>query len=982
MAQTVKQQVELAPTIFIEGLGEGTPLSDSIIGSSRSDLIRALSGDDTVFALDENDSLLGGEGQDYMNGNAGNDFLDGGLGNDCLRGGKGLDIFLGNSGSDILFGDRESDTILGNEGDDSIFGGKDNDSIIGGGEDDLLFGDRGNDLVNGDIGNDTIVGGVGDDRLLGNDGGDTLFGETGRDILEGNAGDDVLFGGKDADSLEGGVGADFLSGDIGKDTLTGGIGQDTFNLEPNSESPGVSGADFISDFSNEDLINLSNGLTFEDLSIFPSEENPDNTIISVGGTNGDFLAVLAGVESSTIDSSSFVTVSLPRATPPRVTPTPTPIVTPTPTPIVTPAPTPNIVEPINNPGNTIVSVGGTNSDLLTVTVSIPLGITPGVTPAPAPAPIPAPAPAPIPAPAPTPTPTPTPSNLPPKAEDDNFITNKDEPLTITAEKLLENDSDPEGDPFSISAIDRPQNGSLLKENSITYVYTPNPAFKGNDSFSYSISDGNNNSDTAQVNIKVNDPPQLANNRGIILLKNGARQNILNTNLLVTDTDNTIEEITYNLIRTPIQGNLRLVNKRLDQNDTFSQADINNNLILYTPGKTAGNFPFFFSVSDGDGGSIAKTSFSIRVVDNIIERGNGNNNINGTQENDYLIGNSGNDTLSGGNGDDIFDGGAGEDILLGEAGNDSLFGGEETDTLFGGIGDDTLDGGADNDSLLGQGGNDLLLGAEQQDTLEGGLGDDTLDGGTDNDSLSGGDDNDSLLGNLGNDTLRGDSGNDTINGGADSDSILGGIGDDSLFGGSGSDTLDGNEGNDFLGGKEGNDSINGSLGDDILNGGFGSDRLTGNQGADSFFFEVPNEGVDVITDFNGDNVDAFLFRSKNFGNLTNPPGTATEFFSVIVSLDNLGSQGQNISEQELIIFENKFENVQQVNSILKNQNGSGTNPAFFIYVNNSLNSKVILGYDPNLQDDNSPAFDLAVINNIPVFSDAINTIIDSSDFKFI
>ncbi|RQH19906.1 chemotaxis protein CheB, partial [Okeania hirsuta] len=99
-----------------------------------------------------------------------------------------------------------------------------------------------------------------------------------------------------------GVGADFLSGDLGADTISGGIGQDTFNITRDSGGPGVSSADFINDFSNEDLIGLSNGLSFEELSIFASEDNPDNTIISVGGTNGNFLAVLEGVESSTIDS--------------------------------------------------------------------------------------------------------------------------------------------------------------------------------------------------------------------------------------------------------------------------------------------------------------------------------------------------------------------------------------------------------------------------------------------------------------------------------------------------------------------------------------------------------------------------------------------------------------------------------------------------------------------------------------------------------
>ena len=41
MVQTVKQQVGLPPAISIEGLGEGTLLSDFIIGSSREDTITA-----------------------------------------------------------------------------------------------------------------------------------------------------------------------------------------------------------------------------------------------------------------------------------------------------------------------------------------------------------------------------------------------------------------------------------------------------------------------------------------------------------------------------------------------------------------------------------------------------------------------------------------------------------------------------------------------------------------------------------------------------------------------------------------------------------------------------------------------------------------------------------------------------------------------------------------------------------------------------
>ena len=69
----------------------------------------------------------------------------------------------------------------------------------------------------------------------------------------------------------------------------------------------------------------------------------------------------------------------------------------------------------------------------------------------------------------------------------------------------------------------------------------------------------------------------------------------------------------------------------------------------------------------------KLTFSIIVVDNLIERGGGDNSINGTPASDYILGNAGEDTINGRAGDDVLDGGADADSILGEAGNDSLFG---------------------------------------------------------------------------------------------------------------------------------------------------------------------------------------------------------------------------------------------------------------------------------------------------------------------
>jgi Ca2+-binding RTX toxin-like protein len=168
--------------------------------------------------------------------------------------------------------------------------------------------------------------------------------------------------------------------------------------------------------------------------------------------------------------------------------------------------------------------------------------------------------------------------------------------------------------------------------------------------------------------------------------------------------------------------------------------------------------------------------------------------------------------------------------------------------------------------------------------------------------------------------------------------------------------------------------------DIVGGGAGSDLLTGDAGDDFFYYETPSEGVDVIADFStgSSGKDRFLFRSANFGGLTNS-GTTNDFSSFIVR--NIGSAGDDISKQEVILFESKFDGAQAVNAVLKNQKGSGKGGAFFVYLNNTF-SKYVLGFDPNVADDSLPAFDLGVLNSIPTVPGALSTVITAPDFKFI
>ena len=75
------------------------------------------------------------------------------------------------------------------------------------------------------------------------------------------------------------------------------------------------------------------------------------------------------------------------------------------------------------------------------------------------------------------------------------------PETTLLLDVLANDMDVDGDRLSISIQAAPQHGTVYVDG-ILVVYIPDPGFSGADAFSYSISDGNGGSDTAQVNVTV------------------------------------------------------------------------------------------------------------------------------------------------------------------------------------------------------------------------------------------------------------------------------------------------------------------------------------------------------------------------------------------------------------------------------------------------------------------------------------------------
>jgi hypothetical protein len=96
------------------------------------------------------------------------------------------------------------------------------------------------------------------------------------------------------------------------------------------------------------------------------------------------------------------------------------------------------------------------------------------------------------------------ANCPPVAVDDSAATSQNTPVTIN---VVENDSDPNGDPLTVTSVTDPPHGSAVNNGNGTVTYTPDSGFVGNDSFGYTICDDGAPPlcDTATVAVTITAP---------------------------------------------------------------------------------------------------------------------------------------------------------------------------------------------------------------------------------------------------------------------------------------------------------------------------------------------------------------------------------------------------------------------------------------------------------------------------------------------
>lgn len=105
----------------------------------------------------------------------------------------------------------------------------------------------------------------------------------------------------------------------------------------------------------------------------------------------------------------------------------------------------------------------------------------------------------------------TPVNDPPVAADDSGSTKENTPVTLN---VLGNDKDADGDPLTITEIDgtpvQPGDVVTLKDGTGTatlnpdgtITFTPNQAYNGPATFTYTVTDGKGGVDSGTVNIAV------------------------------------------------------------------------------------------------------------------------------------------------------------------------------------------------------------------------------------------------------------------------------------------------------------------------------------------------------------------------------------------------------------------------------------------------------------------------------------------------
>ncbi|WP_259069721.1 cadherin-like domain-containing protein, partial [Salinibacter ruber] len=150
----------------------------------------------------------------------------------------------------------------------------------------------------------------------------------------------------------------------------------------------------------------------------------------------------------------------------------------------------------------------------------------------------------------------------------------------------------------------------LEARSVSYVH--DGVGTGTDSFTFNLRDAAGDGPTGQTfSIKVQsaaEAPAVTTNEGLTLTE-GESAPITSAELEATDGDNAAGELTFEVTSGPSQGEIQVDGS---QSSTFTQADINNELVSYDhTASSSDNDSFELEVSDPNGSSVSAT-FDVTV----------------------------------------------------------------------------------------------------------------------------------------------------------------------------------------------------------------------------------------------------------------------------------------------------------------------------------------------------------------------------------
>jgi uncharacterized delta-60 repeat protein len=243
------------------------------------------------------------------------------------------------------------------------------------------------------------------------------------------------------------------------------------------------------------------------------------------------------------------------------------------------------------------------------------------------------------------------NNVAPTATNNSYATSQ--AIAVSGNVITDNtgsgaDSDPAGanDPLTVSSHTNPANGTLVISASGVFTYTPNSTFAGTDSFTYTISDGDDGFATATVTIVVT----AAAPGSIVTIPDCC---LGRTALLIVGT----------------AGNDTI---QVEPGSSSSTLTVTINGVSSTVARPSDRIIVMAGAGDDDvqlAGAIANPAWLYGEA--------GNDHLNNGSGGGLLLGGDGNDELLGGDGRDVMIGGQGADRLIGNANDDILIAGLTT-----------------------------------------------------------------------------------------------------------------------------------------------------------------------------------------------------------------------------------------------------------------------------------------------------------------